>query len=117
MFLSKKLCKAIFDVPYRQALTELEHRDMMGFLSGVLIGSEYECLDYRQDVVPFITRFKPNWAKLYARYKEKKAGGVKEWPVFEGADKVMFVTQAVNEHGWEIETNVEEADLVEWQWE
>jgi hypothetical protein len=126
MVLSKKICKALFDVPQRQALSDLEHRGMREFISGVVIGKEDECLDYSQDVVPFMTEFKPNWAKLYARYKEKKAAGVKEWPFFEGQgydkfmtgpDKVLFVTySAVNEHGWAIDTDMEEADLVEWQW-
>jgi hypothetical protein len=118
MILPKPLCKKVFAVPTHVALSDSEHKAMVGFLRGVMWGSNYECKDWVQDVAPFLCKFRPDWARLYARHCAKALDGVDEWPVFGEAGKddvVMFITRAKNEHGYMAETSVVEEPLECWQ--
>ena len=113
--INKALCKKLFKVPHRQALTDAEFNMRAAFLRGTVLGSGHECKDWLQDVAPFLALFRPDWAKLYARYSGRKATGVVEWPVFEEPDKLLFVVHGRNAQGWMVETHVEVASISEWQ--
>lgn len=80
-FIDKRLCKSIFGIPndYKMSTDELHRRTR--FVTGVMMGSDYECKCYSRDYCPFNDTFHPNWEKLYTRYT-KQLGPTKEWPVF-----------------------------------
>jgi hypothetical protein len=90
-FINRTSYKSMLCLPRSQKVTDEELLAFRRFVSGTLIGSEYECKDYCQDYVPFNKEFQPKWKILYAHYQSTK-----EWPVFEpGVDGPVFYKNGV----------------------
>jgi len=90
-FINKKLCNKLF---HTKKTTDEELLSYKQFISGTIMGSEYEFKEWR-DFVEFNNKFKPNWSKLYERYiiNDKK-----EWCVFDenNMDLVTFINNNTN---------------------
>lgn len=88
--IDKRLCKKLFNKPSHYKMADEELIALQRYVSGVMMGSGYECKCYVQDFIPFQSSFKPNWQKLYLRYLEHNKT---EWPVFGEKDGyIIFIS-------------------------
>lgn len=70
-FMDKHLCKRMFGIDRREKLSDEDFHRRVGFVTSVMMRSDYECKDYRLDYLPFMERFKCQWKALYAEGKER----------------------------------------------
>ena len=90
-FLNRVLAKTLFGSARSHKMSDDELQACRGFLYGVMVGSGWECKDYGLDFLTFQASFRPDWAKLYARFQANKQA--EEWPIFgHNEGKVLFVS-------------------------
>jgi hypothetical protein len=67
-------------------MSEEDYISRCKFISGLMIGSGYECKCYTRDFIPFIQEFNPKWNKLYDRYINSNCT---EWAVFGEVNNIV----------------------------
>jgi hypothetical protein len=88
-FIPTVALKKIMDIPRKEKLEEEDRKRRQDFIWGTMIGSEWECKAW-QDFIQFNGKFRPRWAKLYERFRDKEE---KEWACFDKPGLLEFIVK------------------------